>query len=109
MLTFPGSGAIFVCLEPTDLRKGFEGLSALTEALFPKKLLTGGYFVFFNRSGHQLKILYWDVDGFALWSKRLERGSFSRKKAKERMDRGDFLMLLEGVEAKKKSLRFSLK
>lgn len=108
MLAFPGSVRIFVCLESADLRKGFEGLSAMTEKLFPRQLLTGAYFAFFNNSGNQMKVLYWDVDGLAIWNKRLEKGTFCRKSAKEQMDRRDFLMLLEGIRPMKKSARFFL-
>jgi len=60
-----------MCLEPVDLRKGFEGLAFTVESLFPEKLLTGAYFVFLNKIRTSMKVLYWDNDGFALWCKRL--------------------------------------
>jgi transposase len=107
MLSFSGDARIFVCLESVDLRKGFGSLSTMTESLFPEKLLTGAYFVFINKTGRGIKILYWDVDGLAIWSKGLERGSFSKKFLQEQMDRRAFLMLLEGVIPQKISRRFS--
>lgn len=109
MLSFSGDARIFVCVEAVDLRKGFGGLCAMTEKLFPEKLLTGAYFAFINKSGRGIKIMYWDVDGLAIWNKRLERGAFSKKFLREQMDRRAFLMLLEGVTPKKLSHRFSSK
>lgn len=107
MIGLSGNARIFVCLEAVDLRKGFDGLSHMTEVLFPKKLLTGAYFVFLNKTGSKIKILYWDVDGLAIWTKRLEKGCFTKTLLKEQMDRRSFLMLLEGVTPKKISRRFS--
>ena len=103
------SGKIYVCLEVVDLRKGFDLLGAKVEELFPQKLLSFAYFVFFNKSRDRMKILYWDVDGLAIWYKRLEKGTFSRKINQECLDRKSFLMLLEGVTPLKIQKRFSLK
>lgn len=107
MFGVSGDAKIFVCLEAVDFRKGFEGLSLMTESLFPKKLLTGAYFVFLNKNRKSIKVLYWDSDGLALWSKRLEKGSFSQKELSKQIDRRSFLMLLEGITPKKIARRFS--
>lgn len=109
MLSISGDAKIYVCLKPTDLRKGFDQLAALTEQLFPKKLLTFAFFIFFNRSRDRIKVLYWDVDGLAIWYKRLEKGTFSKKIEQEYLDRKAFLMLLEGVTPQKIQKRFCLK
>jgi len=109
MLSISGGARIFMCTESVDLRKGFEGLSALAEALFPNTLLTGAYFGFLNRSGSSIKVLYWDVDGLAIWTKRLEKGTFRKKSVMKTMTRRDFFLLLEGVIPKKITPRFSLK
>ena len=98
-----------MCIEPIDLRKGFEGLSALTEQLFPKQLLTGAYFVFVNRVCTSMKVLYRDHDGLALWCKRLEKGTFPKKCGLPIMDRRQFFMLLEGIIPQKTARRFSVK
>jgi len=106
MIGLPGDSRIFMNLEPIDFRKGVEGLSLVTQGLFPDQLLTGAYFVFLNGARNKIKVLYWDLDGFIIWYKRLERGTFSRNLAKEQMDRRDFLLLLEGVTPKKIRPRF---
>jgi transposase len=109
MLSISGDAKIYVCLKPADLRKGFDQLAALTEQFFPKKLLTFAYFVFFNKPRDRIKVLYWDVDGLAIWYKRLEKGTFSKKIEQECLDRKAFLMLLEGITSQKIQKRFSLK
>ena len=108
MLSISGDAKIYLCLKPIDLRKGFDLLAAIVEELYPQKLLTFAFFVFFNRSRDRIKVLYWDVDGFAVWYKRLEKGTFSKKIDQELLDRKAFLMLLEGVTPQKIQKRFSL-
>lgn len=98
MLTLSASTKIFFYRGPIDLRKGFEGLSALVEANPLDALTSGSYFVFLNRTRDRMKVLYWDLDGLAIWYKRLEKGCFSNRDIAEgHIDRRDFLMLLEGV------------
>ena len=65
-----GSTPIYLYSEPTDMRKSYEGLSGLIESAFSGKLLSGALFVFVNRRRTMVKALYWDEDGFAIWSKR---------------------------------------
>jgi transposase len=69
-------GKVFVCLTPADMRKSFDGLSELVRAGLGADPLSGDLFVFRNRRGDRLKLLYWDCDGLAVWAKRLERGTF---------------------------------
>ena len=61
--------------------------------------MRGDYFIFSNRRGTLLKLLYWDGDGFAIWFKRLERGRFYLG-AMDELDRVELSLLLEGVVAK---------
>lgn len=91
------------------MRKSFEGLSTLVETTFPGKLLTGSLFLFLNRRRNLIKILYWDGDGFVIWYKRLERGTFADGfSGCGSLTRQQFVMLLEGIVPKKLSRRFSL-
>lgn len=91
------------------MRKSFEGLSTLVDSAFPGKLLTGSLFLFLNRRRSLIKILYWDGDGFAIWYKRLEQGTFSGCfTGRPELTRQQFVLLLEGVVPQRLSKRFSL-
>ena len=72
---------VFLCTRPTDMRKGFDGLSGLVQECFSQDLLTGHLFLFLNRRRDRIKILYFDRDGLAIWYKRLEVGCFQRVEA----------------------------
>jgi transposase len=99
MLTLPAK--IFLCKDAVSMRKSFEGLGAIIEQLFPGELLSGSLFVFLNRQRDCMKVLFWDRDGFAIWYKRLQKGSFGRNGENHNLDKREFLMLLEGIEPKK--------
>jgi transposase len=99
MLTLPAK--IFLCKEPVSMHKSFEGLGTIIEQLFPGELLSGSLFVFLNRQRNCMKALFWDQDGFSIWYKRLEKGSFCRNTENHNLDRREFLMLLEGIVPKK--------
>ena len=99
MLTLPTK--IFLCKEPVSMHKSFEGLGTIIEQLFPGELLSGSLFVFLNRQRNCMKALLWDRDGFAIWYKRLEKGSFGRNVENHNLDRREFLMLLEGIVPQK--------
>ena len=108
MLTTHAKARIFLYDKSVDMRKSFEGLSKIVESL-GEEVTSGGYFLFLNRRQDRMKILYWDVDGLALWYKRLEKGSFLRTESGEmQMNRREFLMLLEGVTPKRLNCRYNL-
>jgi transposase len=67
---------IYLCLEPTDMRKSFDTLAAVVREHLQGDPQSGMWFVFRGKQGNRLKILYWDRDGYALWHKRLEQGTF---------------------------------
>jgi len=62
------------------MRKGFDGLSGLVRNEFSLDPLNGDVFIFFNRPQNRIKILHWQGDGFAIYSKRLEKGTFEMPK-----------------------------
>jgi transposase len=89
---------IFLRRGATDMRKGFDGLSGLVRETFGREPSDGSLFVFVSRRREMLKALYWDRDGFALWSKRLERGRFAiAPEGSTEIGRADLALLLEGV------------
>jgi transposase len=77
VLTLGLTGRIWVCLQPQDGRKGIDGLAAVVTAHLSRDPLSGDLFVFRNRRGDRLKVLAWQGDGFALYLRRLERGTFA--------------------------------
>lgn len=113
MLNFPSSVRIFICTQPTDMRKSFDGLSMLAEYVVGADPTSGHLFVFVNKCGDKLKILYWCGDGFAIWYRRLEKGTF-RLPASEsstlEVNATDLAMILEGIDLSsiRRRKRFSL-
>jgi hypothetical protein len=76
MLSFPSNVRLYLATEPVDLRRSFDGLSALVDGTFGKQAMSGDLFVFMNRRGNQIRILFWDRDGYVIMMKRLEEGTF---------------------------------
>ena len=102
MLSLPPSASIYLCVQPVDLRKSFDGLSGLVESVFQRNLLDGHLFLFLNKRRDRLKALWWDQDGLVIWYKRLERGtfempSFAESDAHLALDATDLALLLGGV------------
>jgi transposase len=96
---------IFVHTQPTDLRKHFDGLHGLVTQALGHDVLTGDYFVFFNRRRQRCKILYWDRDGLVVWAKRLERGCFQLPGMRDtapamEIDSTTLAMILGGVDVR---------
>lgn len=76
MLNFSRMIRVFLATEPTDLRKGFDGLFAMVENVIEEDPFSGHLFVFRNQRRDRLKVLWWDRDGLAIFYKRLERGCY---------------------------------
>jgi len=68
---------VYAYPEPTDMRKGYDGLSALVTQGLGRDPLCGDMFVFINRKRHLTKVLLWDGTGLCVYAKRLERGQFA--------------------------------
>ena len=77
MLTIGPTGTIYLAVAPQDGRKGIDGLGGVVRAVLGRDPASGDLFVFKNRRGDTLKILAWMGDGFALYLRRLEKGTFA--------------------------------
>jgi transposase len=77
MIHLPASVRVYLCLTPCDMRKSFDSLQALVREHMELDAFGGHLFVFTSRRRDRVKILYWERDGFALWSKRLEEGTYA--------------------------------
>ena len=111
MFGLTGATRIYLYRGSADMRKSFDGLSGLIRSELGCDPLDGSLFVFCNRRRTMVKMLYWDRDGYALWYKRLERGTFRMPRPDARVpeiDRRELAMLLEGVTPKRRNRRFSL-
>jgi transposase len=88
------------------MRNGFKGLIGLTKSILQQDPYTGHLFLFRSKRGDFIKILWWDLDGFAIFSKRLEAGSFTfpdvqfedGKYLPIEIERTQLLCLLEGID-----------
>jgi transposase len=77
MLTLPPAVQLYVATQPVDVRRSFNGLSLYVQSVLRMSPMCGHLFIFFNRRRDQVRILYWDRNGYALWAKRLEKGRFA--------------------------------
>jgi len=85
----------------TDMRKGFDGLSMLVQAVLRRDPFSGHVFVFRGRRGDLIKLLWWSGDGLCLFAKRLERGRFVWPRADQgtaALTGAQLSMLLEGID-----------
>jgi len=98
MFTLPSSVSVYVCREPTDMRKSFDGLAALASKVFSLDPLSGHLFVFFNRPSDRAKILFWDRSGYCLYYKRLEAGTFRVPDGAPSISMSDLILILEGID-----------
>ena len=105
---------IYLCVQPADMRRGFDTLAAAVKEFLRHDPFSGNLFLFVSRGKDRMKILYWEKDGFCLWYKRLEEGTFklpSNKNAPTSVElkATELAMLLEGIDLKsiKRSKRFS--
>jgi transposase len=94
---------VYLCTAPTDMRKGFDSLAALVREHLKCDPLSGHLFLFVGRDKDRMKILYWDSDGFAIWYKRLEEGTFRLPSAQAggasvELKASELAMLLAGID-----------
>jgi transposase len=72
MLTLPSSLRVFAKTGPTDMRKSFEGLVGVVERELGQQVESGDLFLFFNRRGDRVKVLWFAGDGLVIWYKKQE-------------------------------------
>lgn len=105
MLLGSANFRLFLYREPTDMRKGFDGLSGLVATAMQQNPLSGDGFIFINRRRDRMKILLWEHTGFALYYKLLEKGTFelppkATTAPSIELPWEQLVMLLEGIELK---------
>ena len=106
MLSFPPSPQvrIFVCREPVDMRKSFNGLSGVVIDVVDQDPQSGHLFLFFNRRRSMMKALVWERTGYWVISKRMEGGRFqvfdraSQSKASFELSCSDLALLFDGID-----------
>lgn len=114
MIPITSTTRIYLATQPTDMRRSFDGLCALTIDVIRENPTSGHLFLFRSRRGEAVKILWWDRTGFAIWYKRLQKSTFRFPPATEgrlEIEARDLMMILEGLEHKdvKKRREFRLK
>lgn len=100
MLSIPSTISIFLYTRPTDMRKGFDGLSGIVRSELAGDPLDGSIFLFINRRRDRIKILHWDGTGYWLHYRLLEAGTFEVIESEGncvRIDATQLAMLLGGV------------
>ena len=110
------STRIWLATSPADMRCGFDRLAELAQVVTNQNPMDGHLFLFRSRGGDRLKILLWEKDGFVLWYKRLEEGTFKlpRIEAEQtsvELRASELAMMLDGIDLKsvKRGKRYSRK
>ena len=101
MLMLPASVRVYLARDPADMRCSFDGLMARVTGVLERDPFSGHLFVFRNRRGDRVKILLWDRTGFAIWYKRLEKGTFRFPAHEElclEVEGSELSLLLEGID-----------
>lgn len=104
MIALPPSVQIYVCAQPVDGRRGIDTLAAMVRSALGLEPLSGHLFVFLAARGRAARILFWDHNGWVLYSKRLERGRFHLPRdvpadaTHVALEAADLVLLLEGID-----------
>jgi transposase len=101
MMLLPSGMKVYVLNQPLDMRKSFNGISAIIQSQFHKPANSGHLFVFSNRCGDKIKLFYWDRNGFVQWYKQLEQGRFRLPRMGQKVYEisvSDLTLLLEGID-----------
>jgi transposase len=108
------SARYFLYLEPTDMRKSFDGLCGLVTSRLKADPMSGDIFIFINKPRNRIKLLRWESGGFVLFYKRLEKGTFELPTKEnhgisQKITYSDLVMIITGISMKyaRKRPRFS--
>lgn len=104
MISLPPSVRLFLCAEMVDGRMGIDALAGMVQSRLALDPLSGHLFIFLAGRGRYARILFYDHNGFVLYSKRLERGRFHMPRevtdgvAHLTLEAADLVLLLEGID-----------
>lgn len=104
MMSLPPSVRVYVATAPCDLRKHFDGIALVVAQHLRLDPRSGHLYVVFNRRGDQVRILFWDRNGYCLMAKRLEKGVFRLPWERERVaghvevEAAELALILEGID-----------
>ena len=103
MIHLPASVRVYLCASPCDMRRSFDGLHTIVTNTLQLDAFAGHLFVFANRRRDRMKILYWDRDGFVVWAKRLEEGTYAMPfseagEARREITAAELGALLSGID-----------
>lgn len=104
MFNLPPSVRLFIAAQLVDGRKGPDSLMTLVRDVLGQDIFDGHLFVFFTRRRDRVRIVYWDRNGIAMWTKRLERGRFRfQTEGTDNVDvrtieAAELALILEGID-----------
>lgn len=101
MVSNTAATRVFLAPGITDMRKSFNGLYTLVQAVLNADPVSGHLFVFCNRRRDRIKILYWDGSGLWVCAKRLEKGTFRWPQPGDgpiELTRAELNLLLDGID-----------
>lgn len=99
MLSLSSTSRYFLYHQGVDMRCGIYSLAGLVQHHLKLDPLSGDVFIFIGKRGNQLRLLQWDTDGYALYSKRLESGTFERPKGEKALiSSRELMLILQGVK-----------
>ncbi|MCM2374582.1 IS66 family insertion sequence element accessory protein TnpB [Aporhodopirellula aestuarii] len=110
MIGLPDGTPIYLCTEPVDFRKGFDGLTGIVTTSLDKSVTDGSLFLFVNRKRDRIKALWWETGGLTLWYRRLEQGTVELptsqcEQAHVTIDSVELAMWIAGVSLKSAKTR----
>jgi transposase len=109
MFALTGELNFYLYAKPTDMRKGFDGLSGIVSGQLKRSPASGDVFIFINRPKNKVKLLHWEAGGFVLYYKRLESGTFDLPNMEDsnyvQIKWSDLVMMVEGIRMEKYSLK----